>query len=235
MENIEQQIPEPAPVPPYWIKHGPVLLILLVAVIIGASGYVLAIQTSKRSHPNIKLTSYSAPMLSVPLLETSTPTQLLSTLTPTSTPTLPPLPLLTKYLTGSYPSSWSYQSLPEDFFTFPVCLGDAEWNRFSLAGANDVNIDICTIQLTDPETVLETIAPHTDTSSAHKYTPHSAVGSTRFGIQGLKGTWMQGLGGTYVLQYFEMYVKNNHMLLISPIQGNNQAFEDLLANMRLNI
>lgn len=259
MDNIEQQIAEPSPVSLYHIKHRLILLSLLVAVILGGSGYVLATQIKEHTHPLTQLTPLLAltPAQSVPdslaksitpinqqllvpatttitLQPTLTATKLKPLLTSTTTSTLVSSRLLTKYLTGSYSSSWSYQSLPEDFFTFPVCLGDSEWNRFSLAGANDVHIDICTIQLTDPETVLETIAPNTDTSGAHQYTPHSAVSSTRFGMQGLKGTWMQGASGTYVPEYFEMYVKNNHMLLISPLQGDNQEFEDLLANIGLN-
>src|SRR5437879_2920069 len=75
MDDIEQQIPEPIPVRPYRIKHELVLLILLVAVILGASGYVLAAQTSKRSHPNTQLTSLSALTPGVPLLKTLTLTQ----------------------------------------------------------------------------------------------------------------------------------------------------------------
>jgi hypothetical protein len=202
---------------------------IIILVFIGAGTFMLAARNSQRTLALItptpqKSTSFSPTsfVYTTQAVQTSAPT----TITPSHQ-------LHTRYLIGNYPQGWSYQLLPNDFFDYPVCSDNVEWNRFTQAGVNDVHIDVCTTQQTNLKTLLETIAPNTD-ATAHKYTPHTAVSATRFGLQGLKGTWMQGAGGGYVSQYFEIYSKNNHMVLIFPIQGDNQAYENLLNNITLN-
>src|SRR5207245_4018020 len=114
--------------------------------VLGMIGYILGERASKNTYPSTQRA-----------FQKKVPTNVLLTVTSSATIVNTSKQWHTKYLTGSYPPAWSYQLLPSDFFDYSMCLGDVEWNRFSLAGINDVHIDICTIQSTDPETVLETI------------------------------------------------------------------------------
>lgn len=209
-------------------------VIVIIVYISAGIGYMLGERTGKHLSSNNQQASSQVPPL--PSLQpTLTATKLITPLTPTTTSTLASSRLLTKYLTGTYPSIWNYYALvPREYGNYPVCDTYAEVDHFVKRGGNDVYIAVCPITFLDPEKLLIAIAPNGTDSTARKYQPGTAVKSFRFGIEGLKGTWMHGAQGEYLPAYFEIYVKNNHMFLIEALAGYTNDIEDLLMNITLN-
>ncbi len=234
MDSADQEASEKTFPQPAYRKHGLVIVILLVALFGGMLGYLIGSRTaSQQSTTSITLSS--------------TPSSRLTPVVSSSVTPFPTKSLHTTFLTGTYPSTWNYTSIPvkapppvnNNPFDTTVCPTLNEEDMFMRPAVDTLIIYICIVNSNSPETLLETIDAHKFPQD-YSYTPNSAAKASRLGLEGLKGTWLKGVTGlnyptpTYEPEHFEIYVKNNHMILLE-YHNSQTEIDTLLQNIHANL